>query len=94
MGLSATSHKEIAIRAGTEFIKEGFGDRGYLANGTLIPRGNIGAMLSTDDFVKEQVLRLAPEVDSICLHGDTPHCVEYAEMVFKTLVDAGYGVGI
>ena len=94
VGLNATAHKEIASRAGTNLIKEGFGDRGYLSNGTLIPRGSIGAMLTTDDAIKEQVLRLAPEVDSICLHGDTPHCLEYAELVFKTLVDSGYGVGI
>jgi lactam utilization protein B len=39
------------------------------------------------------VLRLAAEVDSICLHGDTPDCLEFAELVVKTLLDAGYGVG-
>ena len=50
-------------------------------------------MLKTDDEIRDQVLRLAPNVDSICLHGDTPHCLEYAELVFKTLTDAGYGVG-
>ena len=93
MGLYATSHREIANRAGLTLIKEGFGDRGYLSNGTLIPRGNIGSMLKTDDEIRDQVLRLAPNVDSICLHGDTPHCLEYAELVFKTLTDAGYGVG-
>ncbi|MDR3688964.1 MAG: LamB/YcsF family protein [Fimbriimonas sp.] len=93
MGLHATAHREIAARAGTQMVKEGFGDRGYLSNGTLIPRGHPGAMLSDRDAIREQVLRLAPHVDSICLHGDTPNCVEYAEMVFQTLVDAGYGVG-
>lgn len=94
MGLHATAHKEIATRAGTEIFREGFGDRGYLANGTLIPRGQPGAILSQGESIKEQVLRLAPSVDSICLHGDTPHSLDYAETVFKTLVDAGYGVGV
>lgn len=93
MGLAATAHKEIASRAGIEFIKEGFGDRGYQANGTLVPRGSSGDLLTETAMIKEQVLRLTPEVDSICLHGDNPHCLDYAEMVFKTLVDAGYGVG-
>jgi len=94
MGLHATAHREIANRAGSSLIREGFGDRGYFSNGTLIPRGQIGSMLTQDDDICEQVLRLAPDVDSICLHGDTPHCLEYAELVFKTLTDAGYGVGV
>ncbi len=44
--------------------------------------------------VREQVLRLAPVVDTICLHGDTPGCLEFAELVRKTLADAGYEVGV
>ena len=93
MGLDATAHKEIAVRAGQEIFKEGFGDRAYKADGTLVPRSDLNAVHSDSALIREQVLNLAPVVDSICLHGDTPHCLEFAEMVFKTLVDAGYGVG-
>ncbi len=94
MGLNETSHREIAARAGTEIIKEGFGDRGYNADGTLLSRSSDGSILASEAAIKDQVLRLAPNIDSICLHGDTPHCLQYAELVFRTLIDAGYGVGV
>jgi UPF0271 protein len=94
MGLEATAHKEIAARAGQSFLREGFGDRAYTAEGTLAPRSEPGAVLREEEAIREQVLRLAPVVDSICLHGDTPNCLTFAEMVFKTLVDSGYGVGV
>lgn len=94
MGLSATAHKEIAARAGERFFREGFGDRAYMPDGTLKPRNEPGAILKSEEEIREQVLRLAPEVDSICLHGDTPNCLSFAELVFKTLVDSGFGVGV
>lgn len=73
-------------------IAEGFADRAYQPDGTLVPRTEPGAVLEDPEQIKEQVLRLAPEVDSICLHGDTPGCLEFAQMVRKTLEDAGYEV--
>lgn len=74
-------------------IAEGFADRAYRPDGTLVPRSEPGAVLHDSDEIKYQVLHLAPKVDSICLHGDTPNCLEFAEMVYKTLVDHGYEVG-
>ena len=92
MGLPHTMHEAISKRAGVSFIREGFGDRAYREGGTLVPRGEPGAMLSDPGAVKAQVLRLANDVDSICLHGDTPDCVEFAELVFAALTDQGYEV--
>jgi len=74
-------------------ISEGFADRGYRPDGTLIPRSEPGAILEDPVDIKRQVLELARRVDSICLHGDTPGCLDFAELVYKTLVDAGYEVG-
>lgn len=76
-----------------EPIAEGFADRRYMEDGRLMPRSQPGAVLEDPDEIKRQVLELAPKVDSICLHGDTPGCLEFAEMVRKTLEDAGYEVG-
>lgn len=94
MGLESTAHKAVAARARQTFLREGFADRQYLRNGTLMPRSEPGAILVDKGEIREQVMRLAPKVDSICLHGDTPDCVEFAELVYKTLLDAGYGVGV
>jgi UPF0271 protein len=93
VGLAATAHLPIATRAGQVLVREGFADRAYSPDGTLRPRTEEGAVFTESAQVKEQVLRLAPEVDSICLHGDTPDCLEFAELVYKTLSDDGYAIG-
>lgn len=92
MGLPHTMHQPIAIRAGQAFIREGFADRRYQADGTLVPRGQPDAILSDPKEIADQVLRLADGVDSICLHGDTEGCVEFAAMVRETLEANGYEV--
>ena len=93
LGLEATSHKQAAERGGQPLIREGFVDRAYAPDGTLVPRSEPGAVLHDPAMIREQVLRLAPTVDSLCLHGDTANCLDFAEMVYKTLVDSGYGIG-
>ena len=74
-------------------VTEAFADRAYRGDGTLVPRSEPGALLDDPKEVKAQVLRLASQVDSICLHGDTPDVLEFAELVTKTLRDAAYEVG-
>ena len=91
MGLPGTAHEVTADRSKQPFIREGFADRRYTEAGTLVPRSEPGAILPESE-IREQVLRLAPEVDSICLHGDTPNCVEFAELIRATLEEAGYEV--
>ena len=86
---------ELAIKGGGgRVIREGFADRGYEPDGTLVQRGKPGAILADQEQIKAQVLRLATAVDSICVHGDTPDCLVFAEMIKRTLIDAGYEVGI
>ena len=93
VGLAATAHKPIAERAGQALVREGFADRSYTAEGTLVARSEPSALITDPVQVREQVLRLAPDVDTICLHGDTKDCLEFAELVVKTLTDNGYGIG-
>ena len=93
LGLPGTAHTEFARCEGATFISEGFADRAYRPDGTLVPRSQPGAVHHDPQAIKDQVLKLAPLVDSICLHGDTPDCLEFAEMVYKTLVDNDYEVG-
>jgi UPF0271 protein len=49
-------------------------------------------MLDDPAEIATQVVRLAPQVDSICLHGDRPDSLELAELVAQTLHDAGYRI--
>ncbi len=82
-----------AVPLGVAMIREGFADRAYEPDGSLRKRSLPGAVLHDPADVAYQVRRLAKTVDSICLHGDTPDALMFAELVTKTLRDAGYEVG-
>jgi UPF0271 protein len=74
--------------------REGFPDRGYGTDGRLLPRDRPGALLEDAAEIAAQALALAasPEhqVDSLCLHGDSPGAVGHARVVRRALEDAGW----
>ena len=73
-------------------VREGFADRAYRDDGTLVPRTEDGAVLSETDDVVAQALKLVGDVDSICVHGDSPGAVVLAHAVGTALRDAGHEV--
>jgi UPF0271 protein len=89
--------------AGIAVYAEGFADRAYRADGTLLPRGKPGAVISDVDEVVARALLMVVDqrvialdgtvvphpVDSICLHGDTPGAVAFATAVRQALQQAG-----
>jgi UPF0271 protein len=83
-----------AKAAGLAGWREGYADRGYLADGRLVPRDRPGALLGPAEAA-EQSLRLATggEIDVICLHGDSPRAVEVALAVRRLLSGAGIELG-
>ncbi|MFG1996964.1 LamB/YcsF family protein [Actinoplanes sp. NPDC048988] len=96
----------LAVDAGLTVVGEGFADRGYQADGTLMPRSQPGAVLHDADAVVDQAVRMAVEqvvetvdgrvvpspVTSICVHGDTPGAVSLAARVRAGLREAGLTV--
>jgi len=81
----------LAAASGLRVVAEGYADRAYRPDGTLVPRAEPGAVLTGADAVVVQALRLANggAVQSICLHGDTPGAVGLAQRVRDALVAAG-----
>ena len=71
-------------------VAEGFADRAYAPDGSLVPRSSTGAVLEADDAVR-QALSLARDgaVRSLCVHGDTPGALELARRVAAGLEAAG-----
>ena len=69
--------------AGLAFAREGFADRGVRADGSLVPRGEPGALI--DDPIgaaaRARALVDAGEVETICVHGDTPGALAIARAV-------------
>lgn len=86
LGLAESPFEQIAENHGFRFIKEGFLDRRYLENGSLMPRKEKGAVLESVDeslnqFISitqnEEVessggIKIPMKVDSLCIHGDNP----------------------
>jgi UPF0271 protein len=95
-----------ATEAGLIVIGEGFADRGYRADGTLVPRRAPGAVIHDAGAVAARAARMAAEgvvvavdgthvpaaVHSICVHGDTPGAVHLARRVREALSAAGLTV--
>ena len=96
----------LAQEAGLVTVAEGFADRAYRADGTLVPRTEPGAVHHTVAAVVAQALALAVDgtartldgdavavpVRSLCVHGDTPGAVAMARAVRAALTEAGVRV--
>jgi UPF0271 protein len=82
---------EQARAAGLAVVPEGFADRGYAADGTLLPRSAPGALLDADAAsVQAVVVARAGRVRSICVHGDSPGAAVVAARVRAALAGAGF----
>jgi UPF0271 protein len=76
-----------ALRASLTFAREGFADRATRADGSLVPRGEPGALVVDPGEAVERarVLVSSHVVDTLCVHGDTPGAVEIARAVRAAL---------
>jgi UPF0271 protein len=103
LGLPGSALTRCASEAGVRVVVEGFADRAYQPDGTLVPRSQPGALLPDVDAVVERAVRLAlvgeaeaidgtviaSPVESLCVHGDTPGAVEMARRIRAALDSAG-----
>ena len=103
LGLPGSSLLRLAEAAGLPAIPEGFVDRGYTPEGTLVPRDLPGALVTDPAVVVERAVRMAESgtviavdgtelsmpVRSLCVHGDTPGALELARQVRAALEAAG-----
>jgi UPF0271 protein len=93
MGLPNSVVEAAAMDAGLRFVREGFVDRGYTPQGTLVPRGTPGALLTEPDQVVAQARRLiADGVQSLCTHSDTPGAAVLAAAVAEAVRADGLDV--
>ncbi|MGI8676378.1 MAG: LamB/YcsF family protein [Nocardioidaceae bacterium] len=81
-----------AAAAGSRSVTEGFADRAYAADGTLVPREQPGSTLDAPADAAAQALALADVVESVCVHGDSPGAVGLATAVRTALDSAGVDV--
>jgi len=93
MGFPGGNMQEAAAQTGLRFIGEAFIDRAYMPDGTLVPRGQDGAVLGDQHARLSQMKRLVFEqkvkprhgedialrAQSLCLHGDSAGALETAK---------------
>ncbi len=90
-----TEAKKIGMKA----AHEGFADRRYNADGSLVSRKAPGALIDEEEQAIQQVLMMIKEgkvkaineelldikVDTVCIHGDAPGAVRLAEAIRQSL---------
>lgn len=102
-GLAGSELLRAAERAGLRAVAEVFADRGYRADGSLVPRSQPGAHVDDVDEAVARTLRMVREgvvqavtgeavplqAQTICLHGDGPHALAFARAIHAALIEAG-----
>jgi UPF0271 protein len=105
-GLSGSEMKRQADLFGLQFISEVFADRTYQEDGSLTPRTAPGALIDDQDTAVAQVLKMVREgrvisttgkevplsAETVCIHGDGSHAVEFARMIYRILTENGISV--
>jgi 5-oxoprolinase (ATP-hydrolysing) subunit A len=87
LGLPESALVAAGTAAGLRTAREAFADRAYRADGTLVPRTETGAVIHDPEEVLARVVTLAqrPNVDTICVHGDTPGAADLARRIRAAL---------
>jgi UPF0271 protein len=106
VGLAGSPLVAVVRALGLACAEEAFADRGYTARGTLVPRGEAGALVEAPDEVAARVSRMARArsvvavdgsvvpvaADTICVHGDTPGAAALARAIRARLAADGVAV--
>ncbi len=103
VGLAGGRLVEEAGRIGMQVRAEGFVDRRYTAQGNLVPRSHPQALIRDPLEAVRQSLQLLTsgtikaldgtvlelQVDTLCLHGDSPQALEFCRQLHQALTQAG-----
>lgn len=106
VGLAGSELIRAGLAAGLPTASEGFADRTYRADGSLTPRDSPGALITDPAAAAEQVLKMILQgtvtslqgidiplnVDTICIHGDSPGAANLAQIICQRLLNEGIGI--
>jgi len=95
VGLAGSRLIEAGIESGLHVANEGFPDRNYNPDGTLVSRKQANAIIESPEQVAAHAIKLMQEgvlfegkrvaIDTLCLHGDHPRAAENAKLIYKKL---------
>ncbi|MDR6538408.1 5-oxoprolinase subunit PxpA [Variovorax soli] len=102
-GLAGSGMIGAAQRAGLMPVEEVFADRGYMPDGSLVPRSRPGALIEDEAQSLAQTLSLVRDhrvtaidgsvvkvnAQTVCLHGDGAHALAFARRIRERLESEG-----
>jgi 5-oxoprolinase (ATP-hydrolysing) subunit A len=102
-GLSGSYSINKAEKTGLKTASEVFADRTYQDDGTLTSRSMPDALIEDADKAVKQTLQMIKKgtvtsvsgkeipikVETVCIHGDGEHAVEFAQRIFSTFQKEG-----
>jgi UPF0271 protein len=105
-GLSGSITQTAAEHYGLSFVHEVFADRTYREDGSLTPRNEAHSLIDDPRLALHQVLKLIREgkvktgsgkeipliAETICIHGDGPHALEFAGVLYRSLKEEGLDI--
>ena len=103
VGLAGGKLIDAGRAAGLAVAQEFFADRNYMPDGTLVPRKRDDAVIADESFAVARVVRAVQDgrieavdgtiievaADTICIHGDNVHALEFAKKIRAALTQAG-----
>lgn len=99
VGLAGSGLCQAGLEAGIKVAGEGFPDRAYNPDGTLMSRRKTGAVIESPEEVAKNAVKLVRDgivfgerrvfVDTLCLHGDNKHAAENAFLLREVLTKNG-----
>ena len=103
MLLACTSFDRACRKMGARVVSEGFADRAYNVDGSLVSRKIAGSLITDPPRAAAQAVKMAMEgkvrtldgveidisVQTICCHGDTPGAETIVPTVREALEKAG-----
>lgn len=103
LGLAGSAHIRCAKAVGLRAASEVFADRGYMDDGTLVPRTMPSAMVHDRELAIARTVRMVKEgcvetisgkiipiqADSICVHGDNPDAIGFVAKIREALENEG-----
>ncbi len=106
LGLAGSEHIRAAEKIGLRAASEVFADRGYMDDGTLVPRKQPGAMVHDRSLAIARTVRMVKEgcvesvsgklipirADSVCVHGDNPDAIGFVHDIREALAAEGVTV--
>lgn len=104
--LPGSALAQAAQALGLRVVREGFADRAYQADGTLVPRSHPNALITDAATVAARAVRMVTQhkvtavtgeeisiqVETLCVHGDTPGAMGITRAVRQALEGTGVRV--